>query len=331
MSIVTRRTFLTTASAGAATLAMPNIGRAATRRLRLAHNNTTTSGIHDGATEFAKAVETLSGGSLAIDIFPNAQLGNEAQTTKAIADGTLDVLITNVGPAAALVKDISLAELPYLFRDIASARAAFDGSLGGYAAELLKSKGIFVASWGEIGLRHMTANKPLRNPADLKDMKIRTQLSVPTVETLNAMGAKAEVLPFPQLIEALRTGRFDGQENPIGIVIASSMNKVQSHLSLTGHVFTPLAFAVSNDVYEELNASDRAAIVKAAASGAKATRDFADNADKAGLAALKTAGMTVVEDVDRNAFKDGAAAARTKLVEIYGADAVKRVTGYVGA
>ncbi len=331
MTQFTRRHMLALTGAAATALAMPNIARASARRLRLAHNNTTTSGIHAGAEAFAKAVEQLSGGSLAIDIFPSAQLGNESQTTKAIVDGTLDALVTNIGPAADYLKDISLIELPYLFKDAASARAAFDGALGAYATESLKPKGIFVAGWGENGMRHITANKAIRTPADVKDLKIRVQISVPTLETFLAMGAKAEVLPFNQLVEALRTGRFEAQENPAGIAVSSNLNKVQSHMSLTGHIYAPLVFALSNDVYEEMSATDKALIVKAGAAGVKAQRDFADNAEKAGIAALKSAGMTIVEDIDRAAFKDAAAAVRGKMIEIYGADSLKRVTGFSAA
>ncbi len=328
MSIVTRRQLLATASAGAATLAMPNIVGAATRRLRIAHNNNVGSVIHTGAESFAKAVASLSGGSLAMDVFPSAQLGNEQQLVKAVADGTLDAVVVNVGPIAEYLKEVGLIELPYLFRDINAARAALDGQLGAYYTDALKAKGFFVAGWGENGLRHMTANKPLRTPADLKGLKLRVQVSIPTLETFRAIGAQAEILPFPQLVEALRTGRFEAQENPIGIVISSNLNKVQSHLSLTGHVYAPMLITMSNDVFDELSPADKAVIGKAAAVGVKAMRDFADNADKAGLAALKTAGMTVIEDVDRAAFKDAAAAAKARLTEVYGADVLKRFSSY---
>jgi tripartite ATP-independent transporter DctP family solute receptor len=308
-------------------LALPNINRKAPRRLRLGHNNTTVSITHAGAVAFASALYALSDGGLACDVFPNATIGDETQMMTAVADGTLDASVNMVGTTTPYAREISLVEMPYLFADVASARRAYDGILGQHCADLLKAKGIFVAGWGEYGLRHVTANKPIHGPADLKGLKIRVQVSDPTLQTFLALGAAAETLPFTQLPEALRIGRFEAQENPFGIIVPSKLYMLQTHLSLTGHIYTPSLFVMSTDMMDGMSPSDRALIVRAGAAGGSAMRAFSDAMDREGPARLRAAGMTIVENVDRAALKRGVEHVGDVLSRTFGSDAVKRMNG----
>ena len=325
MALYPRRAAIAATVLTLASLARPNLSRAATRRLRIAHNNSTTSPIQAGAVGFADTVAALSEGRLAVDVFPNAQLGNETQTGQAIVEGTLDAMVTGIGPISKIIKDASLCELPYLFNNVGAARAAFDGSMGRDLAERLKAQSVLIAGWGEIGVRHITANKPVRTPGDMKGLKIRVQFSEPTIQTFLAIGAFPETMDFSQVREALRTGRFEAQENPIAVIQANNLNQVQSHISLTGHVYSPGPIIFSNDVFEELNAADRDVIMKAGVAGTKAMRDFCDNADKNGLGQLRTAGMAIVDDVDRAAFRKAGDEASEKLAKIYGTATVDRI------
>lgn len=310
----------------AAILAMPAVVRAqGARRLKLGHNNTVTSPLHAGATRFAAVVGAQSGGALQVEIVPNSALGTEAQMLKSVADGTLDLTLAPVGTTATMVREVGLVETPYLFDGAPAARRALDGALGVHCSALLRDKGIEVLSWGEVGIRHVTANRPIRAPGDLRGLKIRVPLSDVIMESFRAMGAAAEALPFPQLAEALRTGRFEAQENPVGIILAARLSAVQSHLSLTGHVYTPFAFVASPEVLEELTPGQRDAVRAAAAQGAVASREAAEQAERDGLDQLRGAGMTIVSEVDRAGFRQAAGAAFLKLDQVFGAAATKRV------
>lgn len=327
-----RRAFLARSAACVALaggVAMPHIARAETRRLRLGHNNTPTSILQTCAQAFADAVAEKSGGALAIDIFPNAQLGSEAQMLKAVSDGTLDISLPPSGVMGEFSRLTSLIELPYLFRDAAHARQMLDGALGKHLAGELKAKSIIVLGWGEIGVRQITANKPIRTPADLRGLKIRVPLSDPILQTFKALGAQAETLSFAQLVEALKTGRFEAQENPINIIADSKLNAVQSHLSLTRHVYTPSLLTVSGDVFEELPQAQRDALVAAGPIAVAAMRARADKMETEALAQLRAAGMTIVEDIDRPAFQKAVADLDPQLSGVFGADNLKTLRGLV--
>lgn len=309
-----------------AILAAPHVaGAQAARRLKLGHNNSVTSSLHAGAVRFAELLAAESSGRLQIEIVPNSALGTEAQMLKSVADGTLDLTLAPIGTTAALAKEVGLVETPYLFADAAAARTALDGPLGAHCAALLREKGIEALAWGEVGVRHVTANRPVRNPAELRGLKIRVPLSEVIMESFKAMGAAAEPLPFPQLPEALRTGRFEAQENPVGIIVAARLATVQSHLSLTGHVYTPFAFAASPEVLEELTQAQRDLVRAAARQGAVASREAAARGERDGLAELRTAGMTIVDNVDQAAFRLAASAAFTRLDQVFGAATTARM------
>ena len=84
-----------------------------------------------------------------------------------------------------------------------------------------------------------------------------------------ALGVDTASLPFPQLFEALRAGKFDGQENPIATIRAAKFDQVQKFLTLSGHAYDPAAFLMSPDAFEELSAEDKASIVDAAKLGGR--------------------------------------------------------------
>ena len=322
-----RRTAL---SAAVGFLAAPYVARAATRRLRLGHNTSVDSVTQATAVGFATALAERSEGRLTVDIVPNGALGNETQMTQAVADGTLDMSVSPVGTTAALVPEVGLVETPFLFRDAAHARAALDGPLGKHCSDLLAAKRLIVIAWGEIGFRHVTANKPVRAPADLAGLKIRVPPGKVIMESFRAMGAAADTLPFQQLPEALRTGRFEAQENPVNIILTGKLNQYQSHLSLTGHVYTPSAIVVSADLLEELSPADQDIIKGAGLPGALASRSMSDAFERTGLATLGAAGMTIVTDVDHAAMRAGAAKAKERLSVAFGADMVNRVATLAG-
>ncbi|MCB1472888.1 MAG: hypothetical protein KDJ68_08415, partial [Rhodobiaceae bacterium] len=83
-----RRKVLAMSGAAAATLAMPNIARAAPISVRLAHAAAEVHPGHIATVEFKKALEALVPGAFDIQIFPNRQLGSDKQNLESAIAGT---------------------------------------------------------------------------------------------------------------------------------------------------------------------------------------------------------------------------------------------------
>ena len=313
----------------AAGLAAPHIARAAVRTIRLGHNNTDESHYNRGSVAFAKAAAAndVLAGVVRIEVHGNAEFGDELAMLKNCANGSLDAILVSGSILGNMAPEAGLLDAPFLFRDVVRARAALDGPIGVEYAEILAKKDVHVVAWAENGLRHITADRPIRTPADLKGLKIRVPQSEVMMGGFKALGADAAALNFNQLREALRTGQFQGQENPIVVIEANKLYELQKFVSLTGHIYDPAVFAISPDVMEDLTGPQLAALITCAKTGAAVTREVASAAQADGIARLKASGMTVVDDVDVAAFRNAAQPYLQGLSTTYGSDRMQRLIG----
>ena len=322
---ISRRALL--AGAAAFTLAMPHVARAAVRTVKLGTNTSPAAQYGQGCQVFAEAVAAHPelASSLKIDIRFNAELGDELTMMTNLRQSTLDMSICPTLVVGSFCPEAGLLDAPFIFKDVVTARAALDGALGAEYAESMKAKDINVLAWCENGLRHITSNRPVRTPKDLEGLKLRVPQSEITLASFKALGADAKPLAFTQLYEALRTGQFDAQENPIGTMETIKLNEVQKYLSLTGHTYSAAFFSASPDVMEDLSPAQIEALKSCAKLGAARTRQVAEAAQQDGVGRLQKAGMTVVDGVDVAAFVAACKPATQALGKTYGADRVQRL------
>jgi tripartite ATP-independent transporter DctP family solute receptor len=326
--LATRRSLVTgLAGVAAAALTMPRIAHAAARIVRIGHNNTDDSHFGRGASAFAAAVaaDPVLNGAITIEVHGNAELGDDLSMLNGCLTGTIDGMLCGSSIMGNIVPEIGLFNAPYLFPDVTHARAALDGPLGLEFIELAHSKSLPVLAWGENGLRHITANRPIRTQADLRGLRLRVPQSDVMLAGMRALGADAAPLSFTLLRDALRSGEFQAQENAIVLVEASKLYEVQKCLSLTGHIYDAIGFICSADLLDELTAPQRAALTTCAQKGALVTREVADMAQRNGIARLRALGMTVVEDIDVAGLTAASRPFLESLSGKYGADRIKRM------
>lgn len=325
----TRRIVLCGLAAVAGTLAAPDVLRAAaTRRvIRIGTVNPLASATGQACRGFAEAVAAspVLAEAFQVEVHANGELGGELEMTKACINGSLEIAVTASNVVANISPELGLLDAPFLFRDAAHARAVLDGPIGAEYAALLHPKGVIVLAWAENGLRHITANHPVRKPDDLRGMHIRVPQSDVMVDAFKALGANPEPLPFPQLYEALHTGKFEAQENPVPTIVAAKFNEVQKCLNLTGHVYSAAMVIVSPDLLEDINEAQRTALLAAAKAGAAASRDTGTRGERDGIETLRAAGMTIVADVDRAALAAAARPALDATAKRLGADRAARI------
>ena len=126
-------------------------------------------------------------------------------------------------------------------------------------------------------------------------VKLRTQPNPLTLDAFKAIGANASPLPWSELFVALETKAFDGQENPVVLMYTQRFYEVQKYMTLSGHVYSPLIFAVSKKFWDGLNAEQKKIISEAAIESAKYQREFNRGQSAGALANLKKGGMQVTE------------------------------------
>lgn len=300
--------------------------RGATQTLRIGYILPAASQLGAGATVFAQEVARRTNGRITVQQYPDSMLGGEVEMMKGIQLSSIDLaFVTGMGlpgvlPAAGVLN------IPFLFKNNAQAHAVLDGPIGESFRKQFTEMNMVMLAWGENGLRHITnAKRPIVTPGDLLGLKLRVPQSDVLLEGFRALGADAAPLPFPQLFEALRAGKFDGQENPIATIVAAKFEQVQAFLTLSGHAYDPAVFLMAPDAFDDLSHDDQTSFVEAAKLGAAASRIFAEKAEAQGVAALQKAGMTVQTSIDHDSFVRAMAIANAGYEKTFGLDLISRI------
>jgi tripartite ATP-independent transporter DctP family solute receptor len=297
----------------------------AAQTLRIGYILPVASQLGAGATVFAQEVAKRTGGRVIIQQYPDATLGGEVEMTRGIQLSSIDLgFVTGMGLSSVLPA-AGVLNIPFLFKNNAQAQAALDGPIGESFRKQFTETNMVMLAWGENGLRHITnAKRPIVTPGDLQGLRLRVQSPV-LAEGFKALGANTASLPFPQLFEALRAGKFDGQENPIATIVAAKFVQAQKFLTLSGHAYDPAVFLMAPDAFADLSHDDRTSFIEAAKLGAKASRSFAAKAEAEGVAALQKAGMTVQTSIDRDSFVNAMASANAGYEKTFGSDLIKQI------
>jgi TRAP-type C4-dicarboxylate transport system substrate-binding protein len=205
------------------------------------------------------------------------------------------------------VPELGFVDLPFLFRDLDHARAAFDGDLGRYLDERIEARYNYrMLGYFENGFRHISNRlRPIHTPADLKDMKIRMLPSDVHVRTFDLLGAEPLRMDLTEAIEGVVNGSLDAQENPLANTVTYGVHKYHPYHTLSGH------FYLSRGVYAHRESVDgwpddfRDAVRAAVRDATAYQRGLAVEEEDISRQALEDEKCEIVEltDAEREAFR----------------------------
>lgn len=261
-----------------------------------------------GAEKLKQLVEEKSNGRLKINIFPNAQLGNQREMVEGLQLGTLQLHIGTLTAVSNFAPKFNVVTLPFLFRDSEHALKVMNGEVGKELAAELEPKGISIISYWENGWRYMTNNvRPIKSAADVKGLKIRVQDSPTYVSFIKALGATPTPIPFNELYTALEQKVVDGQEQPLAQMATNKFNEVQKYLTLTGHTYEPSALFVSKQGYAKLPPDLQKVLTEASNEAGEYQRKLVQEGEAKYLKQLKDGGMIVEDKPDMDSFRTAVA------------------------
>jgi tripartite ATP-independent transporter DctP family solute receptor len=279
-----------------------------------------------GASVFADEIAKRTNHRYVIEQYPDAMLGGEVEMMRALQLGAIDLAFITGAPLPKMVPEVGVFTIPYLFPDARTARHVLDGPIGQAYLQKFDRTGMVALAWGENGMRHLTnSRRDVRSPQDIVGLRLRLPQSPIASVGFKTLGAQVEQIPFPEVYEALRSGRVDGEENPIATILAAKFFQVQTHLTLTGHAYDPAVVLIARDVYMSLSPTDQAAFRAAAVAAGRASRAAADAAERNGLATLAAAGMVVISKIDRQAFAQKVASQSAYFDAQFGHDTIERI------
>jgi tripartite ATP-independent transporter DctP family solute receptor len=313
----TRRQVLRLAGAATAltlgsAIGAPGILRAqAAKKIRFAHAAPTAHGWHLWAEQFKKSIEAKTGGKIEVQIFPNAQMGNERDTAQAVRIGSLEMGAIGVG-LMNWVPEMSVTDAPFLWKSRAQAHRAIQGAFGDNLRARCLEKGFVLTGWTDLGFRSMTNNKkPINSAKDMADLKMRVPNSKSYIAMIQALGASTVAVDLSELYLALRQGVADGQETPTAVTKSNKFYEVQKYISKTDHVLT-IAYTVMNPAFfKGLTADEQKAVMESGKAADAWLRGNIEKEEEAVFTFLKEQGMQVNLTPDVESFR----AATTPVIE----------------
>ena len=244
-------------AAGAAVLAL-SLPAAAQTKLKWAHVYEVAEPYHTEALWAADEIKKRTNGKYEIQVFPASQLGNENQINEGLGLGTVDMIYTGVAFAGSIHKPIAITNAPYTLRDFEHWKAYRDSKLFRDMAKGYEDKTRHkVVALNYYGQRHLTANKAITKPEDMKGMKLRVPPAPLYLMFTKSVGANATPIAFAEVYLALQQGTVDGQENPLPTILAKKFYEVQSHIMLSGHITESLLTIVGTHVWGRLSEPER--------------------------------------------------------------------------
>jgi tripartite ATP-independent transporter DctP family solute receptor len=248
-----------------------NAQAAKARELKLALQTNPGTAQYDGIEKFAELVKQKSGGKLGVKIFGGGQLGGDLPVVSSLQGGTIEMSLMNASLLNGLVKEFSVLDFPFLFNSEEEAYAVVDGPVGKKLMGMLPAKGIVGLAYPELGFRHIhNSKRPVNKLEDLQGLKIRVIQTPVYIDTLNALGANATPLPFPEVYNALEQKTVDGATNPLVTIPVMKFNEVQKYLTITRHQYNPQIIIVSKKAWDKLSPDEQKVLQEAA----NEARDF---------------------------------------------------------
>lgn len=279
------------------------------------------------AQKFADLVAEKTGGRMKITVFPNSQIGDEAQLLqKVLAPGSRDISSLSVTILTTVDPSVGVTNLPFLFRD-GKHLAAFETSDAFEAQRqgLIKNRGLRMLGAWDYGFINIYTKRPVTELADLKGMKVRVPPAADYVRMFQLLGTNPTPVPFGELYMALQTGVVDGTISAIESVITSKFSEVAKFDVDARYQVVFGNPTMSEKFYESLPKDIQTAIDAAGKEATLWNRAQIEASDKASRAKLEEAGVKILEVKDLDKWKAALKPYYDDFTTKYGGDLVKKI------
>jgi tripartite ATP-independent transporter DctP family solute receptor len=275
------------------------------KRYRFAYDQPKTTGYGILGDIFSEKLKTLSNGTMLIDQYPGAQLGQEPQVLQLVKAGDVEFCISSSANAATLSPQAGVMSMHFLFRSEAHLiKAMADPEVSKAVKAMIADtvQGARVIALATLGLRNMYSKREIKNVGDMKGLKVRVQ-ATPTEDTMfPAYGAQIVHMPFGSVYTSLQTGVVDVAENGVNVYLANKHYEVAPVLSMTEHEANNSLVWVSDKLWNSLTPEQQGWVQAAADEVNKTQPAKAIELEHQSQDKLRKIGVKVVTDVDKSGF-----------------------------
>ncbi len=288
-----RRTFAVSAFAAAllsAAVALPV--QAQTITLHGASQFNDDHAFTKALTRFEELVKKYYGKPVSFVLHKNSELGLEKDYFAYMNQGkAVDYAIVSPAHMSTFSKAAPFIDAPFLFRDLSHWNKVLDADLlKPVADEIAQKAEVMLIGYAGGGTRNIFVNKPIRNLADMKGLKVRVQGAPIWSKTFAAAGMSPTVIAYNEVYNAIQNGVISAGENEAAGVEQMKFYEVGPNLSMTEHAITIRPLCFSGKTFNKLPKDLQAAIVKAGKEAGAYGRQIESSEDTAKLDAMEKAG-----------------------------------------
>ncbi len=263
------------------------------RTIRLGTQKNTQSPEYKGLVVMQESLEHLSNGVITLELFPSSQLGDYKAMVGQVRSGELDMVTTGYPDMSFLVPAFEVIGEPYVITSYEHLLTVKDDAFAQSLHAKLEEQNIkFVDLW-YTGARQTTSNRPLESIDDFKGLKLRTPNVPFLIHFAEAVGAIPSPIAFQEVYLALQTNQVETQENQLSTIESMKFFEVQKNIAMTSHFIATVGLWINKDLWDELEAEERAWLTQAVAAGRTENNAIANAEEKRLLEYFQAQGLSI--------------------------------------
>lgn len=205
----------------------------------------------------AERVNEEMEGKACLEVYPNSTLYDDNKAFEAMLLGDVQLAAPSLSKFEPYTHKYRLFDLPFLFNNLGAVDDFFHSDAAQNLKNAVNDSGFTGLNFWSSGLKQFSANKPLIAPTDAAGLKFRIQPSDVAQAMIEAMGASAQKLAFPEVYGALQTKVVDGQENSWCNIYTQKFFEVQDGITETNHALLAYLVFTSTEWLDGLDADVR--------------------------------------------------------------------------
>lgn len=270
--------------------------------IRLGHGLSASHPVHKAMQHMSDRLEAKSDGTMRLELYPNEQLGAERQLLELLQVGSLGMTKVSSAVLEGFSSPYKVFGLPYIFRNDEHRYAVMEGDIGREILHSSEDVWLRGLTFYDAGNRSFyTTDTPIREPDDLRGLKIRTMNSPVSIRMVNEMGGAATPISFGELYTALQQGVVDGAENNPPSFHLTNHYELCDYYILDKHTAPQDVLLISTHLWKRLTPEEQTWLQEAADESAQYQKKLWKKSTEKALATVKEAGVDIIRP-DKSKF-----------------------------
>jgi TRAP-type C4-dicarboxylate transport system substrate-binding protein len=245
-----------------------------------------------GLLKFEERVKALYNKPINFTLHKDSSLGLEKQYFEYMAQGkNVDYAIVSPAHMSTFAKAAPFIDAPFVFRDFPHMEAVVNkGLLAPIADDVEKRAAVRLIGYGGGGVRNLFANKPMKNVAEIKSLKVRVQGAPIWSRTFSAIGMSPTVIAYNEVYNAIQNNVISAAENEAAGIEQMKFYEVAPNILMTQHAVSIRPICFSMKTLTSLPKDLQDAVLQAGKEAAAYERQIEAGGDSAILERLEAAG-----------------------------------------